>query len=260
MKRGHYKADAVILNTFDYGESDRIITFYTNEMGKLRGIAKGARRSRRRFVGNLEPLSRTRLLFYHNPKSELVRIEDSTLTDGFSRLRGDIERLTAGSYLVELTSEMTREGQTNPALFGLLAGFLKLLDGGESPVPLLRFFEIKLLQMVGFMPRLESCVVCNGTLKKSLTSFSSDKGGMVCKTCAPKTAALIPLSAGTAGFLAMAARLDIDKLTRLVPNPVFIEQGERLLDCFIRHQTGKELKTKRFIEKLRNGAPIPGKL
>jgi DNA repair protein RecO (recombination protein O) len=253
MKRGYYNAAAVMLNTFDYGESDRIISFYTNEIGKLRGIAKGARRSRRRFVGNLEPLSRVRLLFFYNPKTELVRIEDSTLIDGFPNLKSDIERLSAGSYLLELTSEMTREGQTNPALFELLTGFLRLLDRGGAQVPILRFFEIRLLKIVGYMPRLESCVVCSGTLNTGNANFSSEKGGMVCNLCAPEMVGLIPVSVGTARFLDMAARMDADKLTRLVPNPVFLDEGERLLSDFIRHQTGKELKTKSFMEKL---APV----
>jgi DNA repair protein RecO (recombination protein O) len=251
MKRGYYKTDAVILNTFDYGESDRIITFYTEEYGKLKGIAKGARRSRRRFVGNLEPLSLVRFLFFYNPKSELERVEDSQLIDGFLSLKGNIERLSAGSYLLELTSETTREGQANPALFELLTGFLRLLDSEGTSVPLLRFFEIKLLKIVGIMPCLESCVVCKEGLKGSTANFSSDKGGVVCKSCAPKITGLIPVSVGTARLLAMAARLEADKLSRLVPNPGFLEEGERLLADFIRHHTGRELKTKSFMEKLR---------
>jgi DNA repair protein RecO (recombination protein O) len=250
VKRGYYKADSVILNTLDYGESDRIITCYTSQWGKLKGIAKGARKSRRRFVGNLEPLSRTRLLFFHNPRTELVRIEDATLIDGFSKLKGDIERLSAGSYLVELTSEMTREAQTNQPLFDILTGFLELLDRGSQPAPVLRFFEIKLLSMVGLMPRLESCVACNSTITGGPVKFSSDKGGILCGACAPKRAGLIPLSFGTARFLSMAARLEVEKLARLVPKPVFLEEGERVLYDFIRHQTGRELKTKSFMEKL----------
>lgn len=255
MKKGHYKADTVILNTFDYAESDRIITCYTEQWGKLKGIAKGARRSRRRFVGNLEPLSRTRLMFFYNPGRELVRVEDATLIDGFQNLKGDIEKLSAGSYLVELTGEMTREGQINPALFAHLTGFLELLDRGARPAPVLRYFEIKLLRAVGLMPRLESCVACNGVLKSGPVSFSSEKGGVVCRVCAPKTAGLVPVSFGTARFLSMAARLEAEKLERLVPDPVFLEEGERLLYDFIRHQTGRELKTKTFMEKLAGRNP-----
>jgi DNA repair protein RecO (recombination protein O) len=73
MKRGLFKASAVILNSLDYSESDRILTFYTLEHGKITGIAKGARRSRKRFVGNIEPASRIDLVFFHSDKSALVR-------------------------------------------------------------------------------------------------------------------------------------------------------------------------------------------
>ncbi|MEE9614001.1 MAG: DNA repair protein RecO [Thermodesulfobacteriota bacterium] len=264
-RRGSFKTEAVVLNSIDYGESDRILTFYTPGDGKMSGIAKGARRSRRRFVGNLEPPSHISLMYYHKPGAGMVRVEAASLVDGFSGLKADIEGLARASYLLELVSEMTGEGQANPALFELLVGFLRVMDGwdgraerdgrGAGGESLLRFFEIKLLSILGYMPHLEGCVVCRGgTDGPGRTVFSSEKGGMVCGGCARGLTETVPLSAGTARFLAMAARLDMDKLTRLVPDPALLREGERVLTRFIRHQTGKELKTVKFMEKLRAAA------
>ncbi|MBI5598956.1 MAG: DNA repair protein RecO [Deltaproteobacteria bacterium] len=264
MTRGYHSTDAVILNSIVYGESDRIVTFYTKDHGKLKGIAKGALRSKKRFVGNLDPLSRVRLLFFQTGKSDLVRVEGVTLVDGFTPLKGEIERYGSACCMIELTNEMTREGMVSPAFFDILAGFLGLMDEGagrhgrladrrgrlDDPEILLRFFEIKLLTMMGYLPHLEGCVVCREGLNGERVFFSSEKGGVVCKACATGLKDIIPVSAGTARFFTMAAKMDIEKLGRLVPGPMSAKEGEKVLSNFIRYQLGKELKTRRFMEKV----------
>ncbi len=251
MKRGLYRAEAVILNSFDYGESDRILTFYTLEYGKLKGIAKGARRSKRRFVGNIEPASLVRLIFFHSDKSELVRVEEATLLDGFNALKADIDLLSHGCYFLELTSEMTREGIALPHVFRLLAGFLKALDAGAEPGALARFFEVRLLSMLGYLPHLSGCVVCKSPGGADIKRFSSERGGVVCAPCSAGLNGLHAISPATAATLALSMKLDTEKLQRLKVAPSFVEESERLLYDFIRHQIGKELKTKKFLDKMR---------
>lgn len=259
MKRGIYRTEAVILNSFDYGESDRILAFYTEAHGKLKGIAKGARRSRKRFVGNLEPASHITLGFFYTEKSELVRVESVTLVDGFPNVRGDIERFSEACYVVELAAEMTREGMHVPAVYGLILSFLNMLNNGACAGVVLRFFEIKLLSALGLMPHLEACVACRrdfggGNAGEGRVSFNSDKGGVICRQCDGGVLANIRISAGSARFLCAAERLDADKLARLKPSGLFIKEAGAVLDDFIRHQIGKELKTKVFLDKLRAAA------
>lgn len=249
MKRGYRKTDAVILNSTDYGESDRIITFYTRDYGKLKGIAKGARRSKKRFVGNLEPASCVRLVFFQTGKSELVRVEAIALAEGYDLLKDDIERYARACYALELTNEMTGEGMKNADFFDTLTGFLRLLDEGDGR-GMLRFFEIKALALSGYLPHLEGCAACKAGHGGEMLFFSSEKGGVICRKCAAFLKNIIPLSAGTAGFLSMAARLKVEKLKRLMPGPIVLEECERVLSDFIRYQLGKELKSKKFMEKM----------
>lgn len=260
MKRGLYRANAVILNSFDYSESDRILAFYTLEYGKLKGIAKGARRSKKRFVNNLEPLSLVSFGFFHSG-SELVRVEDSRLLDGFASLKGEIERLSEACYLLELVSELTREAQVLPNVYHLLADYLKAFDNGAQVGMLTRSFEIKLLSMVGYSPHLGGCVVCrelfsahsegesgnNGGMKK----FSSEKGGCVCQSCSRGLNGLVDVSAGTVRFLNAALKFAPDNLSRIKAADSLVAEGGRILYDFIKFQLGKELKTKRFMEKMR---------
>lgn len=250
MKRGTYKDRAIVLNSVDYGESDRILTFYTLGRGKMSGIAKGARRSRKRFVGNLDPASHIDILFFHNGTSDLARVEDASLIDAFPGIRGDIERYSEACYMLELSSEMTREGQALPALYRELAAFLKMLEGAPGP-ECLRFFEIRLLSHTGYLPHLNGCVVCRKAHEGERLFFSSDRGGTVCRGCATGISGLVPVSPGTAGLLSMAARLEEGKLTRLRPDQAFLDESERILSDFIKFQLGKELKTRRFMAKLR---------
>ncbi len=298
MKRGAYKARAIILNSVDYSESDCILTFYTKEYGKMSGIAKGARRSRRRFVANIDPLCNSTLLFFHNGKSELVRVDDATLIDGFVMLKTDIERYSIGCYMLELASEMTREGHVLPDVYDLLRDFLGLLDtsdvmDSEADDALLRSFEIKLLSYLGYLPHLNGCVECSepivgtvgevsDTVGTATLFFSSERGGAVCAPCGNAigglgvgggagwnsgqpfdlfstadgrgSGGLQPVSTGTVKWLSTAARFDSMKIKRLKTSSVFLKEGERLLGDFIRHQIGRELKTKRFMYKLRGTA------
>lgn len=257
MKRGLHTAEAVILNTFDFSESDRIISFMTREHGKLKGIAKGARRSRKRFVNNIEPMSHSTLVFFSNEKSELVRIDDAALIHGFAGLKTDIDRLSLGCYLLELTAEMTAEGQVLPHVFGLLTGFLHKIEGTAEAEMLVRFFEIRLLSQLGYMPHLDGCVVCRTPLTEGLTVlFSSERGGALCRACSTGSPDLVGLSIGTARFLAMAARLDTDKLQRLRPSVQCLRECDAALSDFIRFQIGKELKTRRFLDKMRSSPLI----
>jgi DNA repair protein RecO (recombination protein O) len=253
VRRGHRRTEAVVLDSLDFGESDRIISFYTLTYGKIKGIAKGARCSRKRFVGNLDPPSHISLLYFVGEKSDLVRVEEASLVDAFAGLKPDIEGTARACYLLELVSETTREGMPSAEVFRLLLGSLKMLAAGTIGEALDRFFEIRLLSLLGLMPRMDGCVICNGALDGATGGygFSADRGGIVCAACSAGVAGLQPVSPSTARILSAAARLDGDKLQRLKVNPGFVEESERLLAAFIRLQIGRELRTKRFMEKLK---------
>jgi len=265
MKRGGFKSDGVILKTIDYGESDRIITFYSRDSGKQSAIAKGARRSKRRFVCNIDPLCYSRLTLFYNGKSDLLRIDDASLIDGFVAVKADIESYASACYIIELAAEMTEEGESNPLVFAIIVGFLRIFDkldlGGEATSNdrevLLRFFEVKLLAALGYLPHLDGCVICRDEIGEGgggagpRLYFDCAIGGVVCGVCAPGYTSAIPVSAGTAKFLSTASKLTMDKLMRLTPGRDFTREGDRVMSSFIRHQIGKELKSRKFMDKMK---------
>lgn len=100
MRKGYLKGEAITLNSFDFQESDRIITFFSKELGKRRAIAKGARRSKKRFVGNLEPLSHINFICHFNQKTGLLRLEEANLINPFKNLKFDIHAYLKGKSVV----------------------------------------------------------------------------------------------------------------------------------------------------------------
>ena len=107
---GQFKTWAIVIKTLDYGESDRIVAFYTSDFGKVKGIAKGAKRSKRRFPNALELFTLNRLIFFDKKESGLVRIEGCDIINTFPAIREDIRKIAFGCYLVELVDEMTPVG------------------------------------------------------------------------------------------------------------------------------------------------------
>lgn len=252
---GYCTALAVVLSSIDYGESDKIVTFYTLEFGKIKGIAKGAKRSRKRFVNNLEPFSYIRLLFFQKQGRDLMMIEQADVIRRFDSLFLEIDRIAFGSCCLELLNEMTPEGQKNQKAFELLLKSLIMLDKGANIRTIVVFFEMKLLSILGYHPHLETCVVCKKPATRAGAAetkifFSSVRSGILCPRCKCHEKSLIPVSPGTIKFLMLAAKTDVDKAERITMPDWAAEECKKIMDDFLRYQLGKELKSKRFLEKL----------
>ena len=252
---GYFTTEAIVFGSIDYGESDKIVTFYTLKFGKIKGIAKGAKRSKKRFVNNLEPFSYINLVFFQKQGRELVMLEQAEIVRRFDLLTMDIDRLAFGSYCLELLNEMTLEGQQNQRAFELLLKFLIMLDGGTHIRTIVMFFEMRLLSLLGYHPHLDTCVVCKNDIVSGVTPdtkifFSSARSGILCSTCKDQGKFVIPVSPGTIKFLMLAAKTDIDKADRISMAEWAAEECERVMGDFLKYQLGKELKSRRFLNKL----------
>ncbi|HBR18555.1 MAG: DNA repair protein RecO [Deltaproteobacteria bacterium RIFCSPLOWO2_12_FULL_43_16] len=251
---GHFTTEAIVLNSIDYGESDRIVTFYTLGFGKVKGIAKGAKNSRKRFVNNLEPFSYIKLLIFQKENRDLSIIEQADIIRRFDKLVFDIERLAFGSYCLELLNEMTLEGQRNQKVFELLVKFLVMLNEGANLKTIIMFFKMKLLSLLGYHPHLDTCVSCKNIPIGSRVFFSSAKSGIVCSACKGNEKSLISVSPGTIKFLVLAARTDIEKVNNIDMADWAAKECEEVMGDFLTYQLGKELKSKRFLDKIQASA------
>jgi DNA repair protein RecO (recombination protein O) len=249
-----YKTPAIILHAIPYGESDQIVTLYTLDFGKIKGIAKGAKRSRKRFGNRLEIGSYVKVTYFEKESSGLVRLAGCDLIRAFAGLREDIHKLAWASYFIELVNELTAEKIENKPLFRLLASFLSLVDRGILKEEIQRVFEIRLLSSLGYRPRLDHCIRCQKKLAGEKYFFSPRGGGILCPPCAADLPGVIPVSLGTVKTLLLAQTLTLDKVGRISFSPQSLKESQSILSSFLRQYLGKELKSKKFMEQIRTNA------
>ncbi|MHB8769894.1 MAG: DNA repair protein RecO [Syntrophales bacterium] len=248
-----YRTEAIVLRLLDYGEADRIVTFCTAGYGKVRGIAKGARRSRKRFANTLEPFCLSQLNFTRRGPDSLAMIDASEVISHFSRIRSDLELSLKASYLIDLTDQFLPEEKKNEAVFLLLKAFLDLFElipaAAES---LVRFFEIRLLKLAGYDPLLDRCLLCKAPAGESLAyRFVPADGGIVCPSCRSEMAETVSVSLGTIRSLVLGRDMPIDRLGRIVLTGQSAEESRQLLARFIRHLLGRELKSIHVLNEIR---------
>lgn len=211
---------AVVLRWRAYGESDKIVTFLTQDFGKLTGIGKGAKNSRRRFPNSLELLARVRVQFRLRTEASLAFLESCELTNPNSA-DWDPQRLAYGAYLAELAEQMTVEWSPAPEIYDLLVEALCSLDRGPATAAFLRAFELQLLQRAGFASPLDHCQLCGTPLDATLESyFDPRQEALLCARCHP----------GSEGTFAVPAAL-VDRLRTL--------RGAKLSSC-AEHPLGED--------------------
>jgi DNA repair protein RecO (recombination protein O) len=247
----YYKTPAVILHSLDFAESDKLVTFFTRDFGKLRGIAKGAKRSRKRFGSGLEPLTCSAVCFFEKEKTSLVRLDHCDIVDSYPHIHSDMLRLGYAGYVSELISVMAAERERSSELFALLVGFLALLNQPCFREEFVRIFELRLLSLAGYQPELHNCVLCRREAKdRHRHWFCQSKGGLICSNCLQDSIDHAQLSWGTIRTLQRAQTIELGKIRRLFFSSQAREESRRILPPFIEYRIEKPLKSLRLLKQL----------
>jgi DNA repair protein RecO (recombination protein O) len=193
---------AVVLRWRAYGESDKIATLLTEDFGKLTGIAKGAKNSRRRFANSLEPLARVRVRFRQKSTANLAFLESCELLTSTAAL-AEPSRFAYGGYLVELTDQLTLEDDPVRGLYALLDEALAELEHGPATTGFLRGFELQLLSRAGFEPHLDRCARCGRAWSEGEPAHCSvSHGSITCTGCRRPEDAAVAIDAAVLPRLA----------------------------------------------------------
>lgn len=198
------KTEAVVLRSLRFGEADRILHVYTLDRGRMGAIAKGARKTKSRFGGRLEPLSHVELVL-HLGSGELGTVTGAALVRSHASAREDPYRLSVGLIGAEAMLRLFPEQERSDRAFTALTRFLDLLDelpgrDGERPEldSLGLAFQLKLLWVAGYLPHVGSCAECGADGPSA--GFSARAGGVVCRSCAEATGAIALSSGGATGI------------------------------------------------------------
>jgi DNA repair protein RecO (recombination protein O) len=250
--RNVQKTRAVVLRTLDYGESDRIVTFISADFGKLKGIAKGARRSKRRFANALELLSLSEILFSRGGRGGLFLIEGADVISHHPGIREDLEKTLIATYLAELVEGFSAEGKKNVELFRLLGDFLAYLDREAPRAGIERFFEMRLLRLTGYDLHIGSCLACGKELEEiSEPAFIPAEGGIRCRICLRNATAALSVAPGTLKTLITGSRMDLQMIPRLVVSDRTARESRAVLGGIIEHLLGKALKSLKVLDDMR---------
>ncbi|MEW6366574.1 MAG: DNA repair protein RecO [Acidobacteriota bacterium] len=196
------RSEAIILKTHKLGELDKIVTAFTRGEGKLRGVAKGARKLKQRFGPAFEPMTHVNLNYFEKPGSELVRIDAAELLESFFPRDARADVLAALSCMAELMDGFAQEKQANDALFRLALTSARSVSTTIPRIALV-YFEAWLLRLSGFLPSISRCARCGAAVSDSEPMHAEpDLGGLRCDRCSERRVAT--LAPADRSFLASA--------------------------------------------------------
>ena len=255
------QTEALILRAVDFGESDRILHVLVPDSGRLTAIAKGARRSVRRFAGTLDLFNHLRIQVDLRRPTAMARLDQAQLIGFFDSLRVDPVRFALGCYLLELFDRLAPDGG-NPSdtrrLFSFALDALRVLSTCEPSACLRILLELRALDALGLRPELRHCVRCGGgTGRSSQVDFHVADGGVVCGTCAVRLEGLLRVHLGTLRVLEQGLRFDFDRIDRLGMGRQTLEEAQRLVSRFQRFHIGVELRSERFLDRMLQERAFP---
>ncbi len=246
-----FHVEAIILRRHEFGEADRLITCFTPEYGKLRAIAKGSRKPKSRKTGHVELYTRAKMLI--NRGRELHVISQAEMVEPFMALREDLERGAYATYFAELLDRFTEFEEQNRALYSLLDSAFGWISEPNTDLQLAaRFYELHLLELVGFRPSLFKCVIGEEEVKPQDQYFSVVEGGVVCPehSGGGRLGAMLSLNALKVLRYLQTREYEVVRKLRIGAGIQF--EVERILQSYIVHLLELRLKSIEFIRRLRH--------
>ncbi len=245
-----YKTEAIVLRTMNLGEADRVLTVLTPRLGKLRVIAKGVRRPRSRIGGGLQPFSDVQLVLAVGRTFDVVT--SSAIEDPHLGLRNDLHSTAAAWYLVELADRFCEGAADSHDAFRLLAQGLSALDAGSEVARevVARWFELALLDAMGFRPELTRCLECGAAIEPDGNRYAAAAGGVVCPLCAPTATTARPMSSDGLKVMRHLQRSPLVGVLRLRVPTAVQREVERLLHATVSAVLERELRTRDFLDEV----------
>lgn len=240
------QTSAIVLRRFDFRETSQIVTFFTRDHGKISGILKGIRKDHKKFGSTVDKFSVNDLVYYSHRDSDLHLVGQCDLTSFFFKIRQDVKRTMAASYMIELVDAIMPLEEKNTDVYHLAIEFLTMLEAIDDINKLVHAFQVKILLLSGFRPFLDSCVVCQ---KKTTTKmqFSMKLGGLICEDCRANDRTATPLSKGTVASLLHIERYGLSSIQRLNLAALTKKELKFVLNNFLVYHIDRHIKSARYL-------------
>ncbi len=241
--------EVVVLRHSDWGEADRLLTLFSREAGKLRAVAKGVRKMRSRKAGHLEPFTRVKVLLARGRDFWIVTQAETV--DAYLPIGEDLLRTAYAAYVLELVDRFIYEEGENRPLYQLLVDTLERASTLPDAFPAVRYFEIRLLDLLGFRPDLNNCVRCGNAIQPEDQYFDAGQGGVMCPRCGDGVQAARPVSTNTLKFLRHYQRSTFREASRPELSPAVRRDMESLLNYYLTYLLERRLNSPAFLREVR---------
>lgn len=242
-----YSLQGIVIRSIDYGESHKIITLYTAELGKISLMARGAKKIKSRHTAVTQLFTCGEYTFYKQA-GKMGTLNHAEVTSSMLGLRNDLTKTAFAAYLAEMIERLLHDEEASSYLYAQFEAALQALDDNKEPAIVAHLFEIKMLQFQGYTPHLEDCVSCNST--EQLTFFSTNLGGVICSTCRVKDRFTHPIMEQTYKLLRIFLATDLRRLGQIqVKAETQLELKKTMREYMDRH-IDVVWKTRKFIDQM----------
>ncbi len=245
----NYQTEAIIIKKTKLGEADRILTLYTPHLGKIQAVAKGVRRPRSKMAGHLELLTHSLISLARGRNLDIIT--GGQTINSFLLLKNDLLLTSCGLYVSELINQFTAEHIENYPLFQLMLETMQQLCQAKNKELVLRYFELQLLDKVGYRPQLRECVSCHLPLTPVINSFCPGVGGMLCTDCSTSQPASYLLSVNTQKVLRLLQTSDFSTVNRLKIDSELSDDLEKVMSHYLQYLLEREVKSATWLSTLK---------
>ncbi|EIJ78911.1 DNA repair protein RecO [Bacillus methanolicus PB1] len=240
------KCEGIVLRTIDYGETNKVVTLFTREWGKIGVMARGAKKTNSRLSAVTQIF--TYGYFLIQKSRGLGSLQQGEIISSMRSIREDIFLTAYASCIVELTDKSTEDNKPNSYHFELLLEILKFINEGYDLDILMNIYEMKMLNSLGLYPELNHCAICGST--DGHFSFSIREGGFICHRCLEKDPYAFKISAATAKLLRLFYYFDISRLGNISVKPETKVELKKVISAYYDEYSGLQLKTKKFLHQI----------
>jgi DNA repair protein RecO (recombination protein O) len=240
------ESEAIVLRTYPLRESDLLVTLFTRLEGKVRGVARAAKKSRQRFGGALEPLTYIKVAYEDRERQELTRLDSCEVLESPLASEVSYPRAVALGHVAELLDELLPDREANDAVFRLALSVLAQLRGHEFWLPI-TYFDLWIARLMGYLPELSECLACGRSLNGSRAYFHVLADGLMCPE--HKRLASSEISAESRKLAAQMLRAPLSKLDAAGSQKSSADLRKFLLQTLERH-IEKKLVTRGMLEKI----------
>lgn len=240
------RVEGIVIRTNDYGETNKIVTLYTKENGKVAVMARGAKRPKSRFASSAQLFVYG--IFVYQSSKGMGSLNQADIIDSFKVIRSDLMLTAYAAFVVELLDKLTEDKKPSGSLFDLLQQTLTYMNEGLDPEILTRIFEMKMLYVAGVAPILDRCSLCGNP--ESDFVFSLKHAGLLCHQCKLEDPYHRTASKRILQLLRLFQQMNINRLGNINVKTETKEQLKEIISAYYDEFVGVHLKSKRFLDQI----------